>query len=467
MRVRRTFLAAVALVATLGCNDYTTDPGSSSLVVNVLGLPAGANAAIQVTGPGNFSQAVTATTTIEELQPGTYTIEASSLIFNGTTFLVTPASQEVEVLEDAQASATVNYTAAAALTLRFAEVVSGLSNPVYLTAPAGDTRLFIVQQDGRIRIVQNGTIRPTDFLNLSSRTDASGERGLLSMAFHPQYSTNGFFFVYFTESGTGDILVERYHVSTDPNVSEPAGTLVLRIAHRDFSNHNGGLLLFGPDGMLYMGTGDGGGGGDPLGNGQNLSSLLGKLLRIDVTSLPYTIPAGNPFAGQPNRRGEIWAYGLRNPWRFAFDRGANELYIADVGQNDFEEVNVVNRTTAGVNYGWNIMEGLHCFPIGTTNCNQSGLTLPVLEYDHSQGCSIAGGFVYRGTQLPELVGHYFYSDLCRGWLRTFRFTGGAATEHRDWGVLGAVGATLSFGEDAAGELYVLSGNGSVYRIVRQ
>lgn len=465
--MRRRLLTLVALLATVGCDGSATDPDTGSLLVTVEGLPAAANAAITVSGPGGFSRPVTATTVIDPLETGTYTIEASSLIFGGTTYLVTPASQQVPVLADQQASATVSYTEAGPLALRLEPVITGLTSPLYLTAPAGDPRLFVVQRDGHIRVVENGVARATDFLDLSARTDVAGERGLLSMAFHPQYATNGFFFVYFTEAGTGDILVERYRVSADANVADPAPTPVLRIAHRDHSNHNGGLLLFGPDGMLYVGTGDGGGSGDPQDNGQELTSLLGKLLRIDVATPPYTVPADNPFVGQPNRRGEIWAYGLRNPWRWAFDRGAGELYIADVGQDDWEEVNVVPRTTAGVNYGWDRMEGAHCFPIGTTNCNQTGLTLPVLEYDHSQGCSITGGFVYRGTQLPELVGHYFYSDLCGRWLRTFRFANGAAAEQRDWGTLGAGGAILSFGEDGAGELYMLSANGTVYRIGRQ
>ncbi len=239
---------------------------------------------------------------------------------------------------------------------------------------------------------------------------------------------------------------------------------MLRIAHRANSNHNGGLLLFGPDGMLYLGTGDGGGAGDPAGNAQNLGSLLGKLLRIDVSALPYTIPAGNPFAGQQGRQGEIWAYGLRNPWRYAFDPASTELYVADVGQDEWEEINVEPRTAAGLDYGWNVMEGSHCYS-PSTNCDQTGRTLPLLEYDHSQGCSITGGFVYRGTQLPELLGHYVYGDLCAGWIRTFRYAGGTATEQRDWGSFG-VGSIFSFGEDGAGELYVLTGAGRVYRIER-
>jgi glucose/arabinose dehydrogenase len=216
--------------------------------------------------------------------------------------------------------------------------------------------------------------------------------------------------------------------------------------------------------MLYLGTGDGGGGGDPPNNGQNINTLLGKLLRIDVTTLPYTSPSTNPFAGATAGRDEIWAYGLRNPWRYAFDDEAGTLYIADVGQGSWEEVNTVSASAPGVNYGWRIMEGAHCY--NATTCNMTGLTQPVHEYDHSPECSITGGFVYRGSAIPALRGHYFYSDYCAGWLKSFRVTGSTATDHRDWEV-GDIGNVLSFGVDAAGELYVLSANGRVYRVVEE
>ncbi len=214
--------------------------------------------------------------------------------------------------------------------------------------------------------------------------------------------------------------------------------------------------------MLYIGFGDGGAGGDPQGNGQNVNTLLGALLRIDVDGGdPYAVPPDNPFVGRSGAD-EIWAYGLRNPWRFAFDRAAGRVYVADVGQDAWEEVNAVAAGEAAVNYGWNVMEGRHCF--GSATCGRTGLTLPVLEYDHSQGCSIIGGYVYRGAAIPAIRGHYFYSDFCTGFLRSFRFTGGAVTDEREWDV-GPLGRVLSFGEDAAGELYILSGNGNVYRLV--
>jgi glucose/arabinose dehydrogenase len=352
--------------------------------------------------------------------------------------------------------------------LQLQPVVSGLASPVHLSAPAGDARLFVVEQAGRIRVVKGGQLLATPFLDITAKVLSGGERGLLSVAFDPQYATNGFLYVYYTSRPNGDIVVERYGGTVGADVAGTAGTPVISIPHPNFSNHNGGLVAFGPDGMLYLGTGDGGSGGDPNGNGQNQNVLLGKLLRLDVRTLPYTIPATNPFVGVAGKRGEIWAYGLRNPWRFAFDRGATPatLYIADVGQNQYEEVNAVASTTAGVNYGWVVMEGLHCYPSGDA-CNKTGLTPPVLEYSHaSGGCSITGGYVYRGAAIPELVGQYFYSDYCSGFLASMSGGTGPAVTSRTWSVPN-VGNVLSFGEDSAGELYVLSANGTVYRIARQ
>jgi glucose/arabinose dehydrogenase len=354
------------------------------------------------------------------------------------------------------------------LRLDLQPVLTGLSSPVYLTAPAGDARLFVVEQGGRIRVAKNGQLLATPFLDITAKVLAGGERGLLGVAFDPSYATNGFFYVYYTSQPSGDIVVERYGGTPGADVAATAATPVLGIPHSQFANHNGGLAMFGPDGMLYLGTGDGGGGGDPLGNGQNQNTLLGKLLRLDVRTLPYTIPTSNPFFGQAGKRGEIWAYGLRNPWRFAFDRGASPamLYIADVGQNRFEEVNVAASGAAGLDYGWNVMEGLHCYPSGDA-CSRTGLQLPALEYANpATGCSIVGGFVYRGAALPEVKGHYFYSDYCAGFLASMSGSAGAGFTTRSWGVPG-IGNVLSFGEDSAGELYMLSAAGTVYRIVRK
>lgn len=345
---------------------------------------------------------------------------------------------------------------------RLERVVGGLEQPVHLAAPPGDPRLFIVEQPGRIRIVENGTLRPTPFLDITSKVGAGGERGLLSVAFHPDYARNGTFFVDYTDRA-GDTRVERYRVGADPMRADPASaSLVIGIA-QPYANHNGGLVAFGPDGMLYVGMGDGGSGGDPLEAGQDPNSLLGALLRLDVDAAqPYAIPADNPYASGGGRP-EIWAIGLRNPWRFSWDRAEGMLYVADVGQNRLEEVNAVPAGEAGVNYGWDDMEGTDCFE-PSTGCATGGRRLPVLVYPHDDGCSITGGHVYRGDAVPSLRGHYVYADYCEGWVRSFRLSGGQATDRRTLD-FGDVGRITSFGEDAAGEMYVLSHGGDVYRIV--
>lgn len=347
------------------------------------------------------------------------------------------------------------------VTLRAVEVTSGLTNPVHLTTPAGDARLFVVEQPGRIRIIEGSVLRPLPFIDLTAVVGSGGERGLLSMAFDPQFATTGFFWVNYTDRN-GNTRIERYRVSADANVADASSALLVLAVDQPFANHNGGQIAFGPDGMLYIGMGDGGSGGDPQNHGQNRASLLGKLLRLDVRSAtPYAIPPDNPYRASTTFRPEIWAYGLRNPWRFSFDRSANFIYIADVGQGQWEEINAVPTANAPLNYGWRIMEGAQCF--GPSPCDRTGLTLPVHTYSHADGCSVTGGFVYRGTRLPGLQGHYFYSDYCSGWLRSFSLQNGAATEHREW-PLGSIGSVLSFGEDSAGELYMLSGNGRVYRL---
>lgn len=349
--------------------------------------------------------------------------------------------------------------------LALQEVATGLQQPLYLTAPANDNRLFIVEQPGRIRIVKDGQLLPQPFLDISSRVSSGGERGLLGLAFHPLYTDNGFFYVNYTDN-SGDTRVERYARSDNPDVADPeSGALVLTV-DQPFGNHNGGQVLFGPDGMLYIPLGDGGSGGDPQNNAQTLSTLLGKLLRIDVNSgNPYAIPPDNPFTGQAGARPEIWAYGLRNPWRTSFDRGGNLYFIADVGQNRHEEINAVDRTAAGVNYGWRIMEGSSCY--NASSCDQSGLTLPIHTYPTSGGnCAVTGGYVYRGSSIPEIAGHYFFTDHCAGGLRSLRFADGNAQDVREWDV-GSTGNVSSFGEDAAGELYVVGHGGTVWRIVKQ
>ena len=354
-----------------------------------------------------------------------------------------------------------------ALALR--EVASGLSEPLLLTAPAGDTRRFLVERAGRIRILgSDGQLRATPFLDLSGLISTNGEGGLLSMAFHPAYAQNGRFYIYYTDK-FGNIAIDQVRVSaSNPDLAERESlSRIITIPHPQYSNHYGGMLAFGPDGYLYAGTGDGGGSGDPAGNSQNLDSLLGKLLRLNVDLMVpplYAVPPDNPFAGQDGKRGEIWAYGLRNPWRFAFDPAGGALYIADVGQDAREEVDVVSPTLKAANFGWNIMEGTACYNAAT--CNQQALVPPVFEYQHNSGCAITGGYVYRGAALPELAGRYLYSDYCKGFLKSFLYSGGAVSEATDWGIPD-IGSVPAFGQDAQGELYLLAASGKVYQIVRK
>ena len=342
--------------------------------------------------------------------------------------------------------------------------------PVFVTSPRADSaRVFVVEQAGRIRVLRNDTLLAAAFLDIRGTIRAGGEEGLLSLAFHPQYATNGRFYIYFTDA-SGDLRIVRYRVSSNPNVADPAtADTILTVPHPTNGNHNGGQLQFGPDGRLYAGTGDGGGGGDVPNNAQNRHILLGKLLRLDVDTVSgYRIPADNPFAIDTTAEPEIWALGLRNPWRFSFDRQTGDLYIGDVGQGAWEEVDVSPASGGGkgVNFGWRIMEGMHCYPSGT-GCNQTGLVLPIVEYAHTGGpCSITGGYVYRGTRVTALAGHYLYADYCAGFVRSFRFVGGTAQDLSTWTVRLSPGPNISsFGEDARGDVYVMTLDGGVYRII--
>ena len=344
---------------------------------------------------------------------------------------------------------------------------SGLAAPMDLQAPPGDSRLFIAERPGRIRVAQGGVLQTTPFLDISTRVYTQGEAGLLSFAFDPQYSTNGFVYVHFVENIApfGDIVVERYRVSSgNPNLLDVSSLQpVIRIPHPDDTNHYGGRVAFGPDGKLYLSTGDGGGGGNQYMHAQDATSHLGKLLRLDVSTPPYTIPPDNPIF-QGAAQNENWAIGLRNPFRYAFD-GA-QLYIADVGQDQREEIDVVQANASGLNYGWNIMEGLRCFPNGG-QCNTIGLTPPVYDYDHGGGrCAIIGGYVYRGAAIPELRGQYLFSDFCVGFVRSLSFSNGVATVQEATVNAGSF-AVQSFGQDGAGELYILTGDGRVLRIAKQ
>jgi glucose/arabinose dehydrogenase len=364
---------------------------------------------------------------------------------------------------------TATGVASGNVTLGFDRIATGLSAPLFLGAPPGDARLFVVEQAGRVRVIENGQLLATPFLDLTSKVwYDGGERGLLSMAFHPQFASNGYLYVCYTDIRDGSVVVERYTVTADRrSVDLATAKRIIAVPHPAYyGNHNGGLVAFGPDGKLYLGVGDGGGGGDPLGSGQSLTTLLGKLVRIDVDAGdPYAVPPDNPFAGRADARPEIWAYGLRNPWRWTFDAPSRSLYIADVGQNLYEEVDVVPATAGGLNFGWNVMEASSCY--NSTTCSTAGLTLPAFEYGHAGACSITGGYVYRGAAIPELVGQYFYSDYCAGWIRSFRWDGAAVRDTHEWSPSGALGNITSFGLDAAGEMYVVAQGGTVYKIVRR
>lgn len=345
-----------------------------------------------------------------------------------------------------------------------AEVVAdGFEKPVFVGLAPGDDRLFVVEQPGTIRWIENGRPSREVFADLTESLRSGGERGLLGLAFHPGYARNGHLFVNYTDR-RGTTQVVRLTVRADRRSVDPASARTVLSIEQPFPNHNGGGLAFGPDGMLYVGMGDGGAGGDPLGYGQNTRSLLGKMLRIDVDrGEPYAIPDGNPYKGRPaDGAPEIWALGLRNPWRWAFDPEGRRLVIADVGQNKWEEVNVVDVARAGVNYGWNVREGNHRF--GLPRPAPPNLVDPAVEYDHDDGCSVTGGIVYRGRAIPALRGAILFSDYCRGWLRSFQHDKGRAHDMREWtGV--ELGAVTSFGEDASREPLVVAHDGRILRLV--
>lgn len=366
------------------------------------------------------------------------------------------------------------------------EIAGGFFNPTHIThAGDGSGRLFVVEQAGVIRIIENGKVLPVPFLDIHNRVESGGEKGLLSVTFHPQSKDNGLFYVDYTTSSSGGLYT---HISRfkhkDYNHAEPESEVVLLRIRQPYSNHNGGQVTFGPDGYLYIGMGDGGSANDPHGNGQNTAVLLGKLLRIDVdhkeAPLIYAIPKDNPFAGKKTGREEIWAYGLRNPWRFSFDPADGRLYLADVGQNEVEEINTIEK---GGNYGWNIMEGDICTHGVNKDCNKAGLKMPIHTYRHTEGFSITGGFVYRGNNIPGLCGVYLYADYVTGKIWGLRYDGNKVTVNTELVNLKSTnlpnimtrlvsklqGASIgisSFGEDQNHELYIADHqNGKIMKII--
>ncbi len=337
-------------------------------------------------------------------------------------------------------------------------VVSDLTKPVGIThAGDGSGRLFIIEQAGMIRILVNGELSPNPFLDIRQRVgDGGSEQGLLGLAFHPEYPKNGYFFVNYTDE-RGDTVIARLRVSADPNLGDPNTEEILLTIAQPYGNHNGGHLAFGPDGNLYIGTGDGGSAGDPEGNAQNLNTLLGKMLRLNIDVFPYTIPGDNPYGD------EIWASGLRNPWRYAFDRLTGDLYIGDVGQNQWEEIHILGAgNPGGMNFGWDFWEGSH--PYEGTPPEGVLMDSPIAEYNHSQGCSVTGGVVYRGS-LPEWQGVYLYGDYCSGliwgllqdqsglWQNAQLFNSGTNIS--------------SFGEDENGEVYLVHHGGQIFQLTNR
>ena len=340
---------------------------------------------------------------------------------------------------------------------------------VFLTHAGDNTnRLFLVLQPGRVMVFPDEAEADSAHVFLDIRelvNDKGNEEGLLGLAFDPDYAINGYFYVYYTAIEPKRSVISRFSVrEDDPNRADHGSEQIILEVPQPFSNHNGGNLAFGPDGFLYIGFGDGGRSGDPLGNGQNPGTLLGSIVRIDPRTPDdgrnYSVPPGNPFVGDPGFREEIWAYGLRNPWRFSFDQETGTLWAGDVGQDDFEEVDIIH---PGLNYGWNVMEGFHCFSSSGSSCDQVGLEPPIIDYPLKKGnCAVTGGYVYQGSRLPSLQGAYIYGDFCSGRIWALRGDGQGTTEN----VL-LVDSSLqipSFGENREGELYILSFNGEIYRL---
>jgi glucose/arabinose dehydrogenase len=350
----------------------------------------------------------------------------------------------------------------AAIELR--TVVDGLESPLLVTnAGDGSGRLFVVEQVGRIRVVRDAELVQEPFLDVSEQVTAGGEQGLLGLAFHPEYGSNGRFFINYTDVNGDTVVAEYERDPANEDVALPDSARVLLRVDQPYANHNGGALEFGPDGYLYIALGDGGSAGDPHNNGQRLDTLLGKLLRVDVDSTtgdaPYGVPADNPFVDRDDARPEIWSYGLRNPWRFSFD--GNDIWIADVGQSELEEINRMPADRGGLNYGWNIMEGDACYE-PQTDCDREGLALPIATYTHEDGCSVTGGYVYRGS-IPSLDGAYVFGDYCSGTMWALDAAGPA--EQKPAELLTTEHSISSFGLDESGELYVSDLGGAVLQIV--
>ncbi len=349
--------------------------------------------------------------------------------------------------------------------------VQGLSSPVDLTfAPGDPTRVFIVERGGRIRIVENGTLLATPFLNIDPLVASGGERGLLGLAFHPDYQTNGRFFVNYTNNSGNTRDTEFAVTAADPNIADPTPVQFIAQINQDFSNHNGGCVKFGADGKLYVGMGDGGSGNDPNGRAQNGQQLLGKMLRYDVDLPSPFIPIDNPFLMNSAVRDEIWHIGVRNPWRFTFDRVTGDMWIADVGQNAREEIDFIPAGMGGLNLGWRCLEGTRCTGLSGCVCTDPNLLAPIQEYNHGQGCSVTGGMIYRGAAIPDLTATYFYADYCSNRIWSLKYNGSSVTDFQVRTAEldppnGSIGSISSFGEDFDGEVYIVTLGGRIWKII--
>ena len=467
IRRKETLLLLLLAIILVACRSEPEGPVIVATPVPTT-EPTSASAAITPEGLESLP-------TREESAPtkeSTTTIEPESTEAPAALPTATPTSEPYPVVSPSPTRSSaypgpsdVTTSDPTGLQLALELVLSGLESPLGIAnAGDGSGRLFIVEKAGFIRVVEDGALEPEPFLDIQDRVNSSAnEQGLLGLAFHPRFADNGFFFVAYTDL-EGDMVFSRFQANADRSAADPAGEAEVLTVEQPADNHNGGHLAFGPDGYLYVGLGDGGGAGDQYENGQNKTSWLGGLLRIDVDELPYSVPDDNPFLTDPAANDELWAIGLRNPWRFSFDRLTGDLYIADVGQEKYEEVNFQTAgDSGGQNYGWPITEGSHCYPDDDGQCVLFPLALPVAEYDHSQGCSIIGGHVYRGEAYPQMSGVYLFGDYCSG-----RIWGLARDAEGYWLVaeLAQTDVQISaFGEDEGGELYLVSlDSGELYRI---
>jgi glucose/arabinose dehydrogenase len=482
MHDRRRFVSIAVLatgLALVGCgdgggSDSTPQPpaavSQNRVDVAVAGLPAGADAAVAISdSTGRVVATLTTTGSAVVAGPGTFTVTANPVVVGSLTYVAAVDTVAIDVPSPpSMSTVSVVYAAAPPLKLRFEAVATGLDAPTFLASPPGFADLYVVELPGRIRKLVNG-VPQAPVVDITARVGSGGERGMLSLAFDPAFASNGYVYVCFTET-SGDIAVERFTLPLPGNTGcalrrrgdgnaradDPPSlvcesqrrTTAVRCRRHAVSRHGGRRRW-------------------RRSTGQRPERRFAP--RQDPSPgrayAAVSDPPDNPFVGQPGRRGEIWAYGVRNPWRFAFDSATNSLYVADVGQGSREEVNVVAANAAGLNYGWNAWEGTMCYPSGNA-CSAAGVTMPVLDYDHANGCSITGGYVYRGARLPEVAGRYFYSDFCNGWLRSFLAVNGVATERLDWHIT-PIGSIQSFGVDSRNELYALTSGGGVYRLVRQ